>query len=212
MTRVRSVSRFFAFLPSRIIPFFHLKIKVLQPKCKKEVAFRRHTHMSKGWEEKRGRKKSHIATYLVTPSSLAGLLSSRIQLCNVALASITELELICPEVAKWTSENWPKQESGSLEGFSPKGWKHNVLSFISHFISSTKDDKRQFEIHNAPEDFNFEISQVVFMPNITYKSCYYLFILLPAKILKFSHVGISNQAEIPLLWANQIAEISHVVV
>ena len=28
---------------------------------------------------------------------------------------------------------------------------------------------------------NFEISQVVFMPNITYKSCYCLFILLPAK-------------------------------
>ena len=28
---------------------------------------------------------------------------------------------------------------------------------------------------------NFEISRVVFMPNITYKSCYYLFILLPAK-------------------------------
>ena len=30
---------------------------------------------------------------------------------------------------------------------------------------------------------NFEISRVVFMPNITYKSCYYLFILLPAKDL-----------------------------
>ena len=42
------------------------------------------------------------------------------------------------------------------------------------------------------------------MPNITNKSCYYLFILLPANGLKFSHVGISNQAEIPLL--------SHVVV
>ena len=28
---------------------------------------------------------------------------------------------------------------------------------------------------------NFEISRVVFMPNITYKSCYYLFILLPTK-------------------------------
>ena len=30
---------------------------------------------------------------------------------------------------------------------------------------------------------NFEISLVVFLPNITYKSCYYLFILLPAKVL-----------------------------
>ena len=28
---------------------------------------------------------------------------------------------------------------------------------------------------------NFEISRVVLMPNITYKSCNYLFILLPAK-------------------------------
>ena len=28
---------------------------------------------------------------------------------------------------------------------------------------------------------NFEISRVVFMPNITYNSCYYLFMLLPAK-------------------------------
>ena len=38
---------------------------------------------------------------------------------------------------------------------------------------------------------NFEISRVVFMPNFTYKSCYYLFILLPAKVLSFSlHVGI----------------------
>ena len=31
-----------------------------------------------------------------------------------------------------------------------------------------------------------------------YKSCYYLFLLLPAKGLEFSHVGISNKAEIPL--------------
>ena len=33
---------------------------------------------------------------------------------------------------------------------------------------------------------NFEISQVVFMPNITYKSCYYLFILLPQKVWIFT--------------------------
>lgn len=123
MTRVQSVSRFFAFLPSSIIPFLQLKINFWQPMCKTEVAFRRHTYIYKSWKEKRGTKRSYIATYLVTPSSLAGLLSSRIQLCNVALASITELDLICPEVAKWTSENWPKQESGSLEGFSPEGWK-----------------------------------------------------------------------------------------
>ena len=37
------------------------------------------------------------------------------------------------------------------------------------------------------------------MPDITYESCYYLFILLPAKGLEFSLVGISNEAEIPLL-------------
>ena len=133
------------FLPSRIIPFFQLKIKVLQPKWLSDDT---HT-CKKGGKKKRGTKRSYIATYLVTPSSLAGLLSSRIQLCNEALASITELDLICPEVAKWTSENWPKQESGSLEGFSPEGWKHNVLSFISHFILSTKDIKKQFEIHNV---------------------------------------------------------------
>ena len=28
---------------------------------------------------------------------------------------------------------------------------------------------------------NFEISRVVFVPNITYKSCYYLFILVRTK-------------------------------
>ena len=39
---------------------------------------------------------------------------------------------------------------------------------------------------------NFEISRVVFMPNILYKSCYYLLILLPAKGLLFTNVGISN--------------------
>ena len=32
---------------------------------------------------------------------------------------------------------------------------------------------------------NFEISRVVFMQNITYKSCCYLFILLPAKVCNF---------------------------
>ena len=38
---------------------------------------------------------------------------------------------------------------------------------------------------------NFEMPRVVFMPNFTYKSCYYLFILLAAKVLLFSlHVGI----------------------
>ena len=30
---------------------------------------------------------------------------------------------------------------------------------------------------------NFEISQVIFTPNITYNSCYYLFKLLPARDL-----------------------------
>ena len=39
---------------------------------------------------------------------------------------------------------------------------------------------------------NFEISQVIFTPNITYNSCYYLFKLHPARDLEFSHVGISN--------------------
>ena len=40
---------------------------------------------------------------------------------------------------------------------------------------------------------NFEISRVVFMPNITTNhDIIILFILLPAKGLLFSHVGISN--------------------
>ena len=41
---------------------------------------------------------------------------------------------------------------------------------------------RNFTSRQASEIWdNFEISQVVFMPNIRYKSCYYLFILLPTK-------------------------------
>ena len=41
---------------------------------------------------------------------------------------------------------------------------------------------RNFTSRQASEIWdNFEISRVVFMPNITYKSCYYSFILLPAK-------------------------------
>ena len=43
---------------------------------------------------------------------------------------------------------------------------------------------RNFTSRYASEIWdNFEISQVVFMPNITYKSCYYLFILLATKVL-----------------------------
>ena len=50
---------------------------------------------------------------------------------------------------------------------------------------------RNFTSRQASEIWdNFEISRVVFMPqNITYKSCYYMFILLPWKVLYFSHVG-----------------------
>ena len=33
--------------------------------------------------------------------------------------------------------------------FPLKAEKHDVLSFISHFISSTKNVKKQFEIHNV---------------------------------------------------------------
>ena len=32
---------------------------------------------------------------------------------------------------------------------------------------------------------NFEISWMVFLPNMPYKSCYYLFILLPATVCNF---------------------------
>ena len=54
--------------------------------------------------------------------------------------------------------------------------------------------KRNFTSRLASEILdNFEISAMIFMPNITYKSCYYLFILATTrKRLVISHVGISN--------------------
>ena len=54
--------------------------------------------------------------------------------------------------------------------------------------------KRNFTSRLASEILdNFEISPMIFMPNITYKSCYYLFILATTrKRLVISHVGISN--------------------
>ena len=41
-------------------------------------------------------------------------------------------------------------------------------------------DELFYVISRAVRRDNFEISRVVFIPNITYKSCYYLFIQLPA--------------------------------
>ena len=55
----------------------------------------------------------------------------------------------------------------------------NSMNCSAFGINNTSDISKLFykiEIWD-----NFEISRVVFMPNIMYKSCYYLFILLPAK-------------------------------
>ena len=57
-----------------------------------------------------------------------------------------------------------------------------ICSDIWHKINTTSDIWELFYIIWG----NFEISRVVFiMPNITYNSCYYLFILQPEK---FSHL------------------------
>lgn len=37
------------------------------------------------------------------------------------MALIAELDLIFPEAATWTSENCPRQQSGSLEDLLPDG-------------------------------------------------------------------------------------------
>ena len=73
------------------------------------------------------------------------------------------------------------KESGAMDNYY-----HFLVRVIAWFVVI-------FGINTTSEIWdNFEIKRVVFMPNITYKSCYYLFILPPAKGLKFSHVGISN--------------------
>ena len=51
-----------------------------------------------------------------------------------------------------------------------------ICSDIWHYNHDTDISKLLYVIWD-----NFEISRVIFMPNITYKSSYYLFILLPAK-------------------------------
>ena len=60
---------------------------------------------------------------------------------------------------------------------------NNIISIGNSMICSDiwhKYHKWYFEIVIRNEIWdNFEISLVVFMPNIMYKSCYYLFILLP---------------------------------
>ena len=69
--------------------------------------------------------------------------------------------------------------------FSYNSFKLSIICIGNSMICSDiwhKYHEWYFEIviRNSSWD-NFEISQMVFMPNITYKSCYYLFILLSAK-------------------------------
>ena len=48
-------------------------------------------------------------------------------------------------------------------------------------MNTTSDISKLLYLISASEIWdNFEISWVVFIPNTTYKSCYYLFVLLPA--------------------------------
>ena len=70
-----------------------------------------------------------------------------------------------------------------------------ICSDIWHKLLTTSDiSKLSYEILRTVrrvkfETVKFEISRMVFVPNITYKSCYYMFILLPSKVLYFSQVG-----------------------
>ena len=70
-----------------------------------------------------------------------------------------------------------------------------ICSDIWHKLLTTSDiSKLLYEILRTVrrvkfETVKFEISRMVFVPNITYKSCYYMFILLPSEVLYFSHVG-----------------------
>ena len=58
----------------------------------------------------------------------------------------------------------------------------NSMFLVIFGINTTSDiSKLLYRISWAINLRQFGISQVVFLPNITYKSCYYLFILLPAK-------------------------------
>ena len=70
-----------------------------------------------------------------------------------------------------------------------------ICSDIWHKLLTTSDIwKLLYEILRTVkrvkfETIKFEIPRMVFVPNITYKSRYYVFILLPSKVLYFSHVG-----------------------
>ena len=72
---------------------------------------------------------------------------------------------------------------GKEEGVGNSGCcKLKVIWFVVIFgINTTSDISKLFYIILG----NFEISRVVFMPNITYNSCYYLFILQPEKFSLF---------------------------
>ena len=58
-------------------------------------------------------------------------------------------------------------------------------------INTTSDiSKFSCVVLRAVRQVKFETSGIY--AKYHYKSCYYLFILLPANVLSFSHVGISN--------------------
>ena len=67
------------------------------------------------------------STHLVTPFSLCGLVSSRIQLSRVTLAYNDVSDFIRPPVTTRTTDTCPRQLAGSRSVFSPGTWKDDLL-------------------------------------------------------------------------------------
>ena len=85
------------------------------------------------------------------------------------LSAQNEVNEICIGNSMICSDIWHKYD----------GWYFETVTYYSCYIFLCIIHIIHIVIHFISD--NFEIPQVVFMPNIWYKSCYYLFILLPAK-------------------------------
>ena len=83
----------------------------------------------------------------------------------------------------------------SMDRFGPTGKDSKKLVHLLRWSSFFRSDRSEFWLNGSHPKFhslgglwnyaynNFEMSRVVFMPKITYKSCYYLFMLLLAKVV-----------------------------
>ena len=89
----------------------------------------------------------------------------------------------CPKPVLWELNSFLMQTlsfvSINLHRCWPREWKHSIGNSMICSDTWHKYHDWYFEIEIWG---NFEISRVVFVPNITCKSCYYLFILIPAKV------------------------------